>query len=85
MVHRAVLPTRKSTHRWQGRRIKHIIEDINKFTSEHAGELIILDLSHDLDRSTPKWKGFDNEVWLKLYQFFGGGVAMVYCLLMVGI
>ncbi len=55
----------------QGRSIKHIIEDINKSTFEHYGELVVLDLSHELDRNTPKWKGFSDDVWLKLYAFWG--------------
>ncbi|KAF4625880.1 hypothetical protein G7Y89_g12282 [Cudoniella acicularis] len=49
-----------------GRTIEHIISDINRFTSEHPGELIILDLSHD-SNIDKWWAPLTPEEWQVLY------------------
>lgn len=49
-----------------GRTIDHIISDINRFTAEHPGELIVLDITHDasIDRW---WTHLSADEWQNLY------------------
>ncbi|KAH6674529.1 hypothetical protein B0J14DRAFT_590175 [Halenospora varia] len=49
-----------------GRTIEHIINDINRFTSEHPGELIILDLTHD-QNIDKWWAPLEPQEWQALY------------------
>lgn len=49
-----------------GRTIEHIINDINRFTSEHPGELIILDLTHD-QNIDKWWAPLEPREWQALY------------------
>ncbi|CAG8952237.1 hypothetical protein HYFRA_00000977 [Hymenoscyphus fraxineus] len=58
-----------STDDWvgaTGRTLDHIIDDINRFTSEHPGEIIILDITHDasIDRW---WARLNEDEWQNLY------------------
>jgi len=56
-----------------GRKIADIIKDINRFTAENPGELIILELSHEMNRF--KWKPrLTNEQWQKLYDLLYSGI-----------
>ena len=50
-----------------GRTINDIVKDINRFTSEHPGELIILDLSHDMNRD----KGYRKLAPMEWHKLFG--------------
>ena len=56
-----------------GRTISNIIRDINRFTAENPGELIILDISHEMNRL--KWKPrLTNEQWQQLYDLLYRGI-----------
>jgi hypothetical protein len=61
-----------------GRSIDNIIRDINTFTSQNPGELIVLELTHELifDKSQPlgsQWAGaFKDSDWLALYDKLAG-------------
>ena len=59
---------------WQGAdggSIDDVIKDINKFTKDHK-ELIILDLSHDLNYDPSPARGFSQSEWDKLYEKLNG-------------
>jgi hypothetical protein len=55
-----------------GRMIPDIIADINKFTTQNPGELIILDLSHEMDCASSWIDHLSPELWQKLCQTLGG-------------
>jgi hypothetical protein len=55
-----------------GRMIPDIIADINKFTTQNPGELIILDLSHEMDCASSWIDHLSPEKWQQLYQTLGG-------------
>jgi hypothetical protein len=55
-----------------GRMIPDIIADINKFTSQNPGELIILDLSHEMDCASSWIDHLSPEQWQKLYRTLEG-------------
>ncbi|KAH7407665.1 hypothetical protein BKA64DRAFT_775714 [Cadophora sp. MPI-SDFR-AT-0126] len=60
-----------------GRTIPDIIKDINRFTAENPGELIILELSHEMDRY--KWKPrLTNDQWQKLYNLLYSGIDDIW-------
>ncbi|TVY75692.1 PI-PLC X-box domain-containing protein [Lachnellula suecica] len=50
-----------------GRNIENVVRDINRFTSESPGELIFLDLSHDMDIDR-WWAPLRPIMWQKLYR-----------------
>lgn len=50
-----------------GRTIEHIVDDINRFTSEHPGELIVIDLSHDQDIDN-WWSAFSELLWQMFFR-----------------
>jgi hypothetical protein len=54
-----------------GRSIDDIVKDINRFTSENPGELIILDLSHDMNRDK-NYRSLAPTEWQKLFNFLKG-------------
>jgi hypothetical protein len=57
-------------HTWfggTGRTIEHIVEDVNRFTAEHPGELIFLDLSHDQDIDN-WWLYFSDILWQRFFR-----------------
>ena len=59
---------------WQGAdggSIDDVIKDINKFTKDHK-ELIILDLSHDLNYDNSPASGFTQSEWTALYKKLNG-------------
>lgn len=47
------------------RTIKNIVADINQFNAEHRGELIVVDISHDVNRQG--WKRLTSKQWQDLY------------------
>jgi hypothetical protein len=50
-----------------GRTIENIVRDINRFTAEHPGELIVLDITHDYD--VDNWIApLNDELWQKLFR-----------------
>jgi hypothetical protein len=52
-----------------GRDIRHIVDDINSFTAKSPGELIILDLTHEMDGSGMSWAWeLSHEQWQYLYE-----------------
>ncbi len=55
-----------------GRMIKDIVADINKFTSQNPGELIILDLSHEMDCTSSWIDHLSPKLWQLLYELLGG-------------
>ncbi|KAK0116871.1 hypothetical protein ONS96_012718 [Cadophora gregata f. sp. sojae] len=60
-----------------GRTMVDIIKDINRFTIENPGELIILELSHEMDRF--KWKPrLTDEQWQMLYVFLYNGIDDIW-------
>ncbi|PMD27267.1 PLC-like phosphodiesterase [Hyaloscypha hepaticicola] len=55
-----------------GRGLIDIVADINKFTSQHPGELIVLDLTHEMDGAGVHWKWeLTVEQWQYLYEVLG--------------
>lgn len=52
-----------------GRSINKTVTDINRFTDIHPGELIIIDISHDMN-SNNKYTPFTNNEWQNLYHIF---------------
>ncbi|PVH84474.1 hypothetical protein DL98DRAFT_77398 [Cadophora sp. DSE1049] len=60
-----------------GRTILDIIKDISRFTAENPGELIILELSHEMDRY--KWKPrLTIGQWQKLYDLLYSGIDDIW-------
>ena len=56
-----------------GRTIKNIVADINQFNSEHPGELMIFDLSHEMNCAPNSWiKSLTDTQWQELYNLLGG-------------
>ncbi|KAM3074706.1 Glucan endo-1,3-alpha-glucosidase agn1 [Clarireedia jacksonii] len=53
-----------------GQSIPSIVNDINRFTKEHPGELIILDITHDAN-SANTYRPFDDDDWYSFYQVLG--------------
>ncbi|PQE32108.1 plc-like phosphodiesterase protein [Rutstroemia sp. NJR-2017a WRK4] len=53
-----------------GQRISSIVNDINRFTKDYPGELIILDITHDAN-SEKKYMPFDDENWHSFYEMLG--------------
>ncbi|KAF7905407.1 uncharacterized protein EAF01_005928 [Botrytis porri] len=54
-----------------GQSIESVIEDVNRFTKAHPGELIVLDISHDASNAW-KWRKFNAIDWMKLLELLGG-------------
>lgn len=54
-----------------GQSIGSMIEDINRFTREYPGELIVLDISHDANDERG-WKNFDEGDWRRFYRVLSG-------------
>ena len=50
-----------------GRKISDIVKDINTFTSQYPGELIILDISHQMN-AKKSFRDFGPELWTNLYE-----------------
>jgi len=44
-----------------------MINDINRFNKEFPGELIILDITHQMNRDA-QWKTFSNQEWQLFYE-----------------
>ncbi|KAH6722288.1 PLC-like phosphodiesterase [Leptodontidium sp. MPI-SDFR-AT-0119] len=62
-----------------GRTIADIIKDVNHFTNENPGELIVLDLTHEMDRM--KWKPrLTPEQWQKLYDLLYNGLDDIWAI-----
>lgn len=56
-----------------GREIWRIVNDINQFTDEHRGELIILDISHEAVAKDDVWtEPVPYPRWEELYDILGG-------------
>ncbi|KAF5869807.1 putative plc-like phosphodiesterase protein [Botrytis fragariae] len=57
-----------------GQSIESVIEDVNRFTKAHPGELIVLDISHDASNAWKwrKWRKFDAIDWMKLFELLSG-------------
>jgi len=58
-----------------GQSLKEIVDSVNDFTQNYPGELIILDLSHELDsgKSVQHWDwNFTPDRWQDLYEIMGG-------------
>lgn len=54
-----------------GQKMTEIVKEVNAFTKQYPGELIILDLSHELSRT--HWKdSLSTQDWQKLYRVLGG-------------
>ncbi|PQE17217.1 hypothetical protein CJF31_00005613 [Rutstroemia sp. NJR-2017a BVV2] len=53
-----------------GQCISSIVNDINRFTKEYPGELIILDITHDAN-SEKKYMPFDDDDWHRFYETLG--------------
>jgi hypothetical protein len=52
-----------------GRSMIDIVVDINRFTSQHPGELIVLDLTHEMDGTGDYWEWeLAEEQWQCLYE-----------------
>ncbi|KAM0125274.1 hypothetical protein ACHAO1_010688 [Botrytis cinerea] len=54
-----------------GQSIEDVIEDVNRFTKAHPGELIVLDISHDASNAW-KWRNFNAVDWMKFYELLSG-------------
>ncbi|TGO48479.1 hypothetical protein BCON_0239g00150 [Botryotinia convoluta] len=54
-----------------GQSIESVIEDVNRFTKAHPGELIVLDISHDASNAW-KWRKFNAIDWMKFYELLSG-------------
>jgi hypothetical protein len=50
-----------------GREIPNIVKDINTFTNQHPGELIILDISHQMNADR-RFRDFGPKIWAELYE-----------------
>jgi hypothetical protein len=50
-----------------GRKISNIVKDINAFTNQYPGELIILDISHQMDASK-NFRNLSPKKWEKFFQ-----------------
>ena len=50
-----------------GRKISDIVSDINSFTAQYPGELILLDINHQMNADN-KFRDFGLIVWTKLYE-----------------
>ncbi|CZS90478.1 uncharacterized protein RAG0_01550 [Rhynchosporium agropyri] len=60
-----------------GRTIHDIIEDVNRFTAEHPGELIVLDLTHEMERL--RWRPrLTAEKWQELYDLLYNGLDDIW-------
>ncbi|TAQ91414.1 hypothetical protein B7494_g258 [Chlorociboria aeruginascens] len=54
-----------------GQTVRTIVRHVNEFTSRHPGELIILEISHDMDKNK-HFKPMTPVIWQKLYRVLGG-------------
>ena len=50
-----------------GRKISDIVEDINAFTNQYPGELIVLDISHQMDADN-KFRDLSQGKWVKFFE-----------------
>lgn len=67
-----------------GRTIADIIKDVNRFTNENPGELIVLDLTHEMDRM--KWKPrLTPDQWQKLYDLLYNGLDYIWAIKPTGL
>jgi hypothetical protein len=53
-----------------GQSIRGIVNDINRFTKDYPGELIILDITHD-SNWVKNYKPFDEHDWYRFYEVLG--------------
>ncbi len=53
-----------------GRTIENVINDINRFNRDYPGELIILDISHELDDERRWRNALSDAEWQRLYTLF---------------
>ncbi|KAF7946278.1 hypothetical protein EAE96_009280 [Botrytis aclada] len=54
-----------------GQSIESVIDDVNRFTKAHPGELIVLDISRDASNAS-KWRKFNGNEWMKFYALLSG-------------